>query len=74
MSTIPAVTGKKLLQALLRNGYSVSRIVGSHHFVRHPRGRTTVIPVHSSRNVPLGTLRKILKDLQMSPQGLRRIL
>jgi predicted RNA binding protein YcfA (HicA-like mRNA interferase family) len=33
-----------------------------------------VIPVLGSRDIPLGTLRKILQDLRLSPQQLRKIL
>jgi predicted RNA binding protein YcfA (HicA-like mRNA interferase family) len=44
---LPALTGKALIAALAKGGFEVIRIKGSHHYVRHPDGRPTVIPVHA---------------------------
>jgi predicted RNA binding protein YcfA (HicA-like mRNA interferase family) len=74
MSKRVSVTGSKLLRALQRAGFRVTRIVGSHHFVRHADGRATSIPVHGSRDVPTGTLHGILNDLDMDADQLRKIL
>ena len=45
------VSGKALVRALGRAGFEVSRIRGSHHFLRHPDGRATSIPVHAGETV-----------------------
>jgi predicted RNA binding protein YcfA (HicA-like mRNA interferase family) len=45
MSKLPSVTGKDLIAALGKVGFQVIRVKGSHHFVRHPDGRATVVPV-----------------------------
>lgn len=71
---LPAVAGKDLLRALQRAGFTVTRIVGSHHFVRHPDGRATSLPVHGTRDVPAGTLARILKDVRLTGQELRAFL
>jgi predicted RNA binding protein YcfA (HicA-like mRNA interferase family) len=47
MSRIPRVTGSDLLAALSSAGFAVIRIKGSHHFVRHEEGRSTVVPSHA---------------------------
>jgi predicted RNA binding protein YcfA (HicA-like mRNA interferase family) len=47
MSQFPAITGKQLIAALSQIGFFVQRVKGSHHFLRHDDGRTTVIPVHA---------------------------
>jgi len=50
MSRLPAVKPKEMLQALLRSGFVIERIKGSHHFLIHkddPR-RRTVIAIHSA--------------------------
>lgn len=53
----------KLLQRL---GFHVARVSGSHHFMERGDQRTTV-PVHGNRDLKIGTLRKILRDVSMSP-------
>jgi predicted RNA binding protein YcfA (HicA-like mRNA interferase family) len=62
MSRLPALKAKDVLAALLRSGFIVDRIKGSHHFLIHrddPRRRTEVA-IHAS-DIPHGTLRDILK-------------
>ncbi|MDX2110270.1 MAG: type II toxin-antitoxin system HicA family toxin [Verrucomicrobiota bacterium] len=46
-------------------GFSVSRIRGSHHFLKHPDGRATVIPVHRGELIGPGLLNKIAKDTEI---------
>ncbi|MEA2663562.1 MAG: hypothetical protein QOI11_506, partial [Candidatus Eremiobacteraeota bacterium] len=43
----PVVTGSAVLRALKRVGFVVSRVSGSHHFLAHPDGRKTSVPVHA---------------------------
>ena len=45
MSTkYPKLTGKELIKILQKYGFEVSRIRGSHHFLKHSDGRATVVP------------------------------
>ncbi|MBU2026717.1 MAG: type II toxin-antitoxin system HicA family toxin, partial [Proteobacteria bacterium] len=41
MSRFPSVTGSQLIKALRKLGFEVIRTKGSHHFLRHPDGRST---------------------------------
>ena len=66
MSKLPRCTGKQLIEALQRAGFEVVRIRGSHHFLRHPDGRRTVVPVHSGETIGPGLLSKILRDSELS--------
>ena len=67
MSDVPILSGKKLLQLLKAIGFEIVRIKGSHHRMKHPDGRATVIPVHSNLDLPKGLLRSIIReDLEMS--------
>ncbi|MGO8956159.1 MAG: type II toxin-antitoxin system HicA family toxin [Streptosporangiaceae bacterium] len=34
---------------------SQARVSGSHHWLKHPDGRTTTVPVHGNKDVPKGT-------------------
>jgi len=65
MSTIPSFTGVELLRLLRGFGFVVIRIKGSHHFLRHPDGRGTVVPVHRGETLGRGLLMQILKDCEL---------
>jgi predicted RNA binding protein YcfA (HicA-like mRNA interferase family) len=71
MSRTPRVTGRELLAALAKAGFSVLRIRGSHHFLRHQDGRSTVVPAHSGETIGPGLLQKILRDCEMNPSACR---
>ena len=49
--SLPTITGAKVVRALERAGFTVVRISGSHHVMRHPDGRTVVVPVPDLRKV-----------------------
>jgi predicted RNA binding protein YcfA (HicA-like mRNA interferase family) len=74
MSRSPRITGSELLAALARDGFTVARSKGSHHFLRHGDGRTTVVPVHSGDIIGQGLLHKVLRDCQITVEDLRRLL
>ncbi|MCP9850937.1 type II toxin-antitoxin system HicA family toxin [Cyanobium sp. Morenito 9A2] len=74
MSRYSAVTGKALIVALRKLGFDVQRIKGSHHFLRHADGRTTVIPVHSGETIGPGLLAKILRDVEITRDELEELL
>lgn len=73
-SAVPAVPGIRVLRALERAGFEVTRVRGSHHVMRHPDGRTVPVPVHPGRDMPKGTLRNILAIIGMETDELRKLL
>jgi predicted RNA binding protein YcfA (HicA-like mRNA interferase family) len=74
MTSFPSVTGKALIAALKNAGFQVVRIKGSHHFLRHPDGRATVVPVHAGEAIGPGLLAKILRDCDLSREQLQQLL
>jgi len=74
MPPVPAVRGDKVVSALERAGFTVTRIRGSHHRLRHPDGRSTTVPVHRGKDVPKGTLRSVLDDVGMTVDELLKYL
>ena len=52
-------------------GFVVLRIKGSHHFMQHPDGRRTVVPVHAGETIGPGLLNKILIDAEMEAEELK---
>ena len=74
MSKFPSITGSQLIKTLRKLGFEVIRTKGSHHFLRHPDGRGTVIPVHRGEAIGRGLLGQILRDCEISRDELREIL
>ena len=74
MSRLPRLRGRKVIAALKRAGFTVSRVRGSHHFLSHPDGRTTVVPVHAGETIGPGLLRKILADCELAPEEFQELL
>jgi predicted RNA binding protein YcfA (HicA-like mRNA interferase family) len=66
VAKLPRVTGPEMVGFLKRDGFALLRVRGSHHFFQRAELRTTV-PVHGNRPLKIGTLRSILRDIQMSP-------
>lgn len=74
MSKLPAVKGRKLIAGLVKVGFVVQRVRGSHHFLSHPDGRTTVVPVHAGETIGPGLLRAIMHDCELSREQLIELL
>jgi predicted RNA binding protein YcfA (HicA-like mRNA interferase family) len=72
--TLPVVCGARVVTALEKAGFVMVRTAGSHHIMAHPDGRRTSIPVHAGRVMRPGTLRNILRDVQLSVSDLERLL
>lgn len=71
---LPVVRGARVVTALEKAGFVVVRTAGSHHIMAHPDGRRTSVPVHAGRDIRPGTLRNILRDVQLSVSDLERLL
>jgi predicted RNA binding protein YcfA (HicA-like mRNA interferase family) len=70
---LPAVTGRQVIRALEKSGWTVERTRGSHWSMGHPDvGYVVVVPLH--KELAKGTLNRILKDTGLSRDELRRLL
>jgi len=66
MPRVPAVTPRKLIKVLKKNGFVLHRITGGHHIYIHPEKRLSVtVPVHRGRDLGRGITLSILKDAQI---------
>ncbi len=74
MSKFPATSGKQLIAALDKLGFEIVRIKGSHHFLRHADGRSTVVPIHGGETIGPGLLSKILRDCELTREQVRAFL
>ncbi len=73
MVKLPRVTGKQMVRFLERQGFALVRVRGSHHYFDRSGVHTTV-PVHGNAPLKIGTLRSILRDIQLSPSEFERLL
>ena len=66
MPKFPVIKAKKLVTILIRIGFvQHGDMNGSHLVLKHNDGRRTTIPVHG-KEIPIGTLMAILKDIKVS--------
>lgn len=72
---LPRVDCQQLIWALKRAGFEEQRQRGSHlHMRRVSDGKRVTVPVHKGRTVPVGTLRAILRDADLSIEEFRKLL
>ncbi|MCC7352581.1 MAG: type II toxin-antitoxin system HicA family toxin [Anaerolineae bacterium] len=72
---LPRVNCQELIQALKRAGFEEQRQRGSHlHLRRRSDNKRVTVPVHKGRPIPIGTLRAILRDADISIDEFRALL
>jgi len=74
MSRLPRLAGTKVISALKKAGFLITRTRGAHHFLRHTDGRTTVVPVHSGEVIRPTLLTKILRDCDMTREDFEELI
>ncbi|MCO5052330.1 MAG: type II toxin-antitoxin system HicA family toxin [Verrucomicrobiae bacterium] len=74
MARLPRLRGREVIASLRRVGFVVLRVRVSHHFMQHPDGRRTVVPVHAGETIGPGLLNKILKDVEMETEDFEGLL
>lgn len=57
---LPVVSGLEVIKALTKAGFRQTSQRGSHVKMRHPSGRTAIVPLHDE--LAPGTLRSVLKQ------------
>ncbi len=71
---LPRISGKQTVEALLRAGFIVHHIRGSHYILKHPEtGRRVTIP-YQRRELALKTLHSILKQAAISPEEFSKLI
>lgn len=66
---LPVLTARELIRILEDMGFQNTRkSKGSHFRYIHSDGRKTTVPVHKGRTISRGLLRKIIRDIELSPE------
>ena len=69
------MTATELIKIFSKIGFRTIRQEGSHVFLRHDDGRTTVIPNHLGSKLDRGLLLKIIKkDIGISREEFERLM
>jgi predicted RNA binding protein YcfA (HicA-like mRNA interferase family) len=73
---LPVVSGKDVVRVLMRAGFVVNRIVGSHHLLANPDdpARAVTVPVHANRDLKPGTLRSIIRQTGLTVEEFVELL
>lgn len=70
MSHLPVLKPLEVVSRLEALGFVEVRQRGSHKQYRYPDGRRTTVPFHKGRDISPVLLRKIAKDINLSPEEL----
>jgi predicted RNA binding protein YcfA (HicA-like mRNA interferase family) len=74
VKTPRGLDARTFIRALEADGFSESRVEGSHHRYKHPDGRGVTIAYHKrSDTFPIGTLKRMLAATQWTDDDLRRL-
>ena len=68
---LPSLTPKELKKLAEAQGFQKVRQKGSNARYSNPDGRSTVIPVHSGKNIGKGLLLQILSEIGVDPADIR---
>ena len=66
-----SISGKKLKQILEKKGWIHHRTTGSHWVYKNPAFKGVAsIPIHGNKDLPIGTLKSIMKDANLTDDDL----
>lgn len=64
---LPSLTPKKVIRALLRAGFFIQHVSGSHHILKHPnRPNIRVTIAYHTKDLKRKTLMEIIEQSDMS--------
>lgn len=66
MPKLPVMTSSEIIKILLKNGFIIDRIKGSHHLLLNKETKIrVVVPMHK-KDLPKGTVYEIIKQSGLS--------
>ena len=72
MPQLPILSGREIIQALSKLGYIMVRQRGSHIRLAAPNRKSITVPDY--RSIDRSLLRKIIRDADLSPSELLKLL
>ena len=74
MNRMPRVTGAHVVRSLRKAGFELVRQRGSHAIMKHPDGRSTVVPIHGRETIGVGLMSKIQRDVGIDREAFIELL
>lgn len=75
MPKLPVIKDRELIHVLHKLGFFEHPERGTSHLVfKHPDGRRTTVARHPGKDIPRGTLRAMLRDMNISPEEFVNLL
>lgn len=75
MPKLPIVKDRELIRVLKKLGFFEHKARGTSHLVfAHPDGRRTTVSRHPGKDIPRGTLRGILRDINITTEQFTALL
>ncbi len=75
MSRLPVISGREMVKTLAKIGFVIVGRKGSHVRMKRQRGKEVlivIVPMH--RELAKGTLRSMLRQANLTPEDLNRLL
>ena len=67
-----SISGKTFCKILERKGWILKRVKGSHHIYQNPGSNAIIsVPVHSNKDLKIGTLGTLMKNANVSESDLQ---
>jgi predicted RNA binding protein YcfA (HicA-like mRNA interferase family) len=67
----PVCTAGDVTRVVRKHGFMLTGQKGSHQKWRHPDGRMVIVPMHGSKNIPIGTLKSIIEGAKLTSADFR---
>lgn len=74
MPKLPRVTARQIIAALEKKGFSLTRQSGSHKIYRNAEGKRVTIPFHAQKVLHPKLLKSIMRDAEIGPGELEKLL
>jgi predicted RNA binding protein YcfA (HicA-like mRNA interferase family) len=74
MPKLPRVTARQMATVLEKLGFSLTRQSGSHQIYKNAAGKRATIPFHPAKILHPKVLKSIMRDAELSPDELKKLL
>jgi predicted RNA binding protein YcfA (HicA-like mRNA interferase family) len=74
MPKLPRLTAREIIAVLEKAGFSLARQSGSHMIYKNAAGKRVTVPFHAAKTLHPKILKSILRDADLSPEDLQKLL
>jgi predicted RNA binding protein YcfA (HicA-like mRNA interferase family) len=74
MPKLPRVTSRQMATVREKLGFSLTRQSGSHQIYKNAAGMRATIPFHAAKILHPKVLKSIMRDAELSPDELEKLL